>query len=66
MTAPGISLIAIGSSLLCSGLIFLLPTALAQGDRMTGETLDEDKDRAHFDIQQKQQERVEAPHPLFS
>jgi hypothetical protein len=57
MTALGISLIVLGSSLLCSGLIFLLPTAWAQEDRMTGETLAEDEDRAHFDIQQKQQER---------
>jgi len=57
MTALGISLIVLGSSLLCSGFIFLLPTAWAQGDRMTGETLDEDEDRDHFDIQQKQQER---------
>jgi hypothetical protein len=56
MTALGISLIVLGSSLLCSGLIFLLPTAWVQEDRMTDATLHEDEDRAHFDILQKEQD----------
>jgi hypothetical protein len=57
MTALGTSLIVLGLALLCSGLIFLLPTLWVRGGRTAGQTFDEGKDREPFQIQQKRQER---------